>query len=394
MPSWQVTADDPKLHNRQLTSLRGVACLVVLVGHVIQVIDYRLPSPGSFQRISREIVTSAFNAEGAVLLFFVLSGCVLAMSLRNVTIMNGRVVLGFYIKRVFRLYPLIWLATGFSVFSVITARHLAQDGIFIPWLARNLHAQVSLPHILASLAGVWTKYDGPMWSLRVELIYSALFPIIYLVVKNQKSRGWFIGALLIIALLPGVPSQLGTTFGLSFALGALIPMLPRNAGRFDAGIAFAALLILLYDRLLLGAFHPPEVVYDIIETSASFIIVRDIYVRGHRYAFLAARYLARLGELSFSIYLLHLPILLLIFTALEHYVGLPMLLDHPNLTPLALTLLTVTVTISISALTYRFMELPLHNVGRGLGTRIARGRAVAVERIILDESIAGPRPNI
>jgi len=394
MQTWPVIVDDPKLHNRQLTSLRGIACLVVLLGHVVQVINYRQPPLGSVEQLMREAVAGGLNAEGAVLFFFVLSGCVLAMSLNNLSQLNGRAILGFYVKRIFRLYPLLWLATGLAVVSVIAARHLPTTGIFIGWLTQNLHARISPTHIVLSLFGVWTKYDGPMWSLRVELIYSGLFPAIYMLIKSVHSRGWLIAALLMVALLPAVPSQLGTAFGLSFALGALIPMLPRRAGRYHGVLAMIALLALLYDRLLLGMFHPRDIVYDLIETLASFVIIREVYVYGYRYRFLLARPVAWLGELSFSIYLLHLPILLLIFSAIEYYFGIRPLLDHSIATPLVLGFLTGAITICISAVTYQYIELPLHNIGRRFGAQIARGRATPTQHIILDEAIASGRPLI
>jgi peptidoglycan/LPS O-acetylase OafA/YrhL len=99
MPSRPLISEDWKLYNTQLTSLRGVAWLVVLAGHIIQVINYRLPPAGSLQRSLRTLVACAFSAEGAVLLFFALNGCVLAISPNNVTKLHRRAVLGFYVKR-------------------------------------------------------------------------------------------------------------------------------------------------------------------------------------------------------------------------------------------------------------------------------------------------------
>jgi peptidoglycan/LPS O-acetylase OafA/YrhL len=385
MPSRPAAADASKLYIGQLTAIRGIACLVVLFGHVIQIIHYG-PLPGGIvPNALHVIITCALNAEGAVLLFFVLSGCVLAVSLRQVENFAPRVLVGFYIKRIFRLYPLLWLATCVAMISVVVARPLAATGVFVGWLTLNLQSPLTPMHTLLSLAGIWTKYDGPMWSLRVELIYSALFPVIYILVRNPRSRFWFITALLALALLPIGHSQLGTAFGLSFALGALIPLLPRSTGRVSGWVVLAALALLCYDRGLLAAVHPPDMVYDILESFCAFIIVRDIYVSGSRYRLLSVRPLTWIGDLSFSIYLLHLPVLLIIFTLLQHILGLPPLLSHPSLTQLVLCVATACVTILLSVFTYRSVELPLHDAGRRLGTRIAAGRRA---RRNLEENVA------
>lgn len=358
----------------QLTSLRGVACLVVLVGHVIQVVRYGDFSRASPLGFSESIIDGTFNAEGAVLLFFVLSGCVLSLSLLGVKDLDGFTIGAFYIKRIFRLYPLLWFAVIPAMLSVIVARHLATTGIFVDWLARNLNSPVTVARTIFSFAGLYTRYNGPMWSLRVELIYSALFPGIFLIVLKPRLRVWFIGALAVIALLP-IPSELGTAFGFSFAAGASIPFSARWNIRHHGYVATAALFILLYDRLALGGLHPEVQIFDIIETISAFFVVREIYLYGLRYRFLASRPFVHVGELSFSIYLLHLPIFLICFTLVTQFFNVAVLLEHSGLTQICFSLLTAVVTIAVSIITYNFVELPLHNYGRSLGKRVLEAKA-------------------
>jgi len=365
--------EDKHLYVAQLTSLRGLACLVVLVGHVIQVINYHDSLLNPYLSLADNIITAAFNAQGAVLLFFVLSGCVLSLSLKNLSNLDPRQILSFYVKRVFRLYPLLWLATGLAMVSMVVTKHVVETGVFAAWLTRNLTTSFTTSHTLMSLSGAYTRYNGPMWSLRVELLYSALFPAIYLLVKNLRLRLWVLAFLTGFALLP-IPSQLGTAFALSFAAGALIPLLPAPSGKLNGGIAIAALLVLLYDRLILSQFGAPERVFDVVETAAAFFVVRDVFASGRGYRVLMFRPTAWLGELSFSIYLLHLPILLIVFTAVQGITGLPVLLNNPVISQLGLAAVTVAITVVVSAFTFNFVELPIHNYGRRLGKRIALGR--------------------
>jgi peptidoglycan/LPS O-acetylase OafA/YrhL len=365
----EIILKDRNLYVVQLTSLRGIACLVVLVGHAIQVVNYHYTTSG-LADVLRQAVTGAVNAEGAVLVFFVLSGCVLALSLKNVTRFDLRIIGAFYIKRIFRLYPLLWLSLIFAVFSMAVAHDLARAGIFSEWLNGNILTRISLVHSLLSLTGLYTSYNGPIWSLRVELIYSALFPVIYMLVRQVRCRKWtliFLGA---FALMP-IPQHFGTGFAVSFAVGACIPMLPARKHRLDLPVVIVSLAVLMFDRLVLAGLHPPEHVFDLFETAAAFFIVRDIYAAATRYRFLLSRPAVLLGELSFSIYLLHLPIFLIIFTGAVHYVGLAAILNHSALSQIGLSIATAAVTIFISGFTYNWVELPMHNIGRRLGKLLA-----------------------
>jgi peptidoglycan/LPS O-acetylase OafA/YrhL len=362
-------AKDRNLYLVQLTSLRGIACMVVLAGHAIQVVNYHETSR-SIADICRRAITGGINAEGAVLVFFVLSGCVLALSLKNVSYFNVAIIRAFYVKRIFRLYPLLWLSLLFAVPSMLIARNLARAGIFSDWLNGNILSRISLTHSLFSLTGLYTSYNGPMWSLRVELIYSALFPAIFLLMKQPAFRNPTLIFLVLFALIP-IPQHFGTGFGIAFAAGACIPMLPERSRRISLPLIILAIAVIMYDRLALAALQPPEHVFDLIETAAAFVIVWDIYGAGARYRFLLARPIVLLGELSFSIYLLHLPIFLVVFTAAAHVTGLAVILDHPALSQISLIIATAAVTIFVSVFTYNFVELPMHNVGRGLGRRLA-----------------------
>lgn len=360
---------DNNLYVVQLTSLRGIACMVVLVGHVIQVINYRNVSAGWAVNWLSRLIRGSFNAEGAVLVFFVLSGCVLSLSLRNITRFDSRTVLGFYVKRVFRLYPLLWLSLIPAAFGMVVSTHLAKHGILADWLAGNIVSGISIRHSLYSFTGLYTRYNGPMWSLRIELIASVLFPAIYLLIRNDRYRAATLLGLAILALLP-ISHRLGTAFGLSFAVGALIPMLPYRATRFDIPLLWLALLVLVYDRLALAGLNPPERVFDMIETLAAFVIVRDIFTAGQRYRLLLAPPVVMLGEISFSVYLLHLPIFLILFAGISHLTGVAPLLNHPAISQLSLSILTALVTVLISIFTYKQVELPMHNLGRQISKRM------------------------
>ncbi|GBQ45389.1 acyltransferase family protein [Komagataeibacter sucrofermentans] len=379
MSSVTETSGTERHYLHQLTSLRGVACLVVLFGHAIQVFHYNNPQRTPVQAGVHDLITYAFNAEAAVVLFFVLSGCVLSLSLRKYAHMTARIVGSFYIKRIFRIYPLLWFSIGLAVLSMVVARGLVPDGVFVGWLSRNLHTPVSIRNTIASLAGVFTRYNGPMWSLRVELMYSVVFPLLFVLMRGRTARVVTLLALAVIALLP-VPHEVGTVFALSFGLGALIPLLPGTLGKYHGLYALVALIVLLYDRYALAGLHLPERIADMIDTLAAFVVIRDLYASGRQYRILLSRPVIVVGELSYGIYLMHLPVMLIVFTIAGHRMGTATLLAHPSMTQFTLGVVTAVLTTALAGFTYRVLELPLHNIGRRLG------------RSILDVAPARPLP--
>ncbi|ARW18216.1 acyltransferase family protein [Komagataeibacter europaeus] len=369
MSSVTETSGTERNYLHQLTSLRGVACLVVLFGHAIQVFRYQNPQRTGARAAVHDIVTYAFNAEAAVVLFFVLSGCVLSLSLRKYTHLTGRIVGSFYIKRVFRIYPLLWFSIGLAIASMVVARGWVGDGVFVGWLSRNLQTPVSVRNTVMSVAGVFTRYNGPMWSLRVELMYSVAFPFLFWLVRAPRLRVVTLTGLAAIALLP-LPHEVGTVFALSFGVGALIPLLPTTLSPRHGLYALLALVVLLYDRYALAGSGLPERIPDMIETVAAFILIRDLYASGRQYRVLLSRPVIAIGELSYGIYLLHLPIMLMVFSVAGHVVGTAALLAHPSLTQAGLGIMTVVLTTALAAMTYNILELPLHNLGRRLGNAL------------------------
>ncbi len=75
------------VHNNNLTSLRGLACMTVVVTHIMQLFNLPLllarnhDGPGSLQRLFVDFIANTFNGQAAVEVFFVLCGFVLSISL-------------------------------------------------------------------------------------------------------------------------------------------------------------------------------------------------------------------------------------------------------------------------------------------------------------------------
>ena len=90
----------------ELQSLRGLAALTVMIHHCSFYYIYA-PGPKKWAEV-------LFNAHAAVVVFYVLSGFVLYESLKASTI-TANAALRFYVRRLFRIYPALWLACALGV---------------------------------------------------------------------------------------------------------------------------------------------------------------------------------------------------------------------------------------------------------------------------------------
>lgn len=174
----------------EVEGLRGLAALMVLYTHVFapnhDVDPGYAPSPFWYQ----------FEAgQGAVLLFFVLSGYVIGLT--NQSAFSAQGCREYLLRRFVRLVPLCWLAILLSVLV------LPKD----TWgtiLANILFLQNDLPY--ASLHVPLLAANTNLWSLNYEALYYLLFLVLW--AWPVRPAGPFLLATLVVLLgltVPGFP---------------------------------------------------------------------------------------------------------------------------------------------------------------------------------------------
>jgi peptidoglycan/LPS O-acetylase OafA/YrhL len=346
-----------------LNGLRGIACVVVLIFHSLLVFSYygqhttdRLTG---FQNDALHWAVTIFNGPACVTLFFVLSGVVLSLSLDSDAPMTKEVALGYWIKRLSRLYPLLILASVLAwALQVLLYRH-AQIGAGTTWLNADYRVSLSLKNLARNALGAASTLNSPAWSIKVEILESALFPLLFILARKGPAVALATAAVLLTILV--LPHGSGSTvddlrdFTLCFFIGALIPRWSKPlAGAVSPVSVAATVLVFCGAQWVQG---PAGALLEI--ASASFIIIAAY----HRPARFLDRPLRRLGELSYSIYLLHMPVLLTIV-----YLWHPVRVNWAAGTVLVAAL-TLAATLPLAYLSYSFFERPLERAGR----RTAKG---------------------
>jgi peptidoglycan/LPS O-acetylase OafA/YrhL len=221
-----------------LTMVRFAAAFGVLLFH-----SARLAMP---EGMLRNIASSGYSG---VALFFILSGFILTYVYHHRPQTSLR---DFYLGRVARIYPVYVFA--WLLFAVCFVREAANSGISTPYAAKaaSVYGGLSLVLVQAWLPGVAARWNWPGWSLSVETLFYALFPLFLIYSAGLSRRAivtwlvgaavanvvlqWAIGATLDRPFLVGSPFQ--TT--LSDSIGHF-PLF--NLPRFIMGIALARLFI-------------------------------------------------------------------------------------------------------------------------------------------------------
>ncbi len=347
-----------------LEGLRGIAATIVVLRHTSNAIAL----PESTRRALLEgPLAPLFDAQGAVALFFVLSGFVLTGSLERGSSLGATAQ--FWVKRVFRIHPpyvaallVTWLASFLYVVPDAAAP-------FTGWLRSLAGVHLAPDALLAALA-----YPGPAdhqldvgWTLGIEMTWSLLLPLLFLV---ARATHWGVALGIAAAPLGLSDAPLFSLYGLHFAVGMALALERERVSRAVASLATAlagalfvlalalasAPLLLGWHRALAGILMP-----DIGDPAA-------IVVRLPGTALLLALALGLpwwrsllerpaalfLGRISYSLYLLHMGVLILA-TRLVTPDGLAQ--------QLLLALTVLAVSIGLSTRFHRAVERPAIALG-------------------------------
>jgi peptidoglycan/LPS O-acetylase OafA/YrhL len=175
--------------------LRGLAALVVVFHHLLgQFPEAFAALPAALQRAAAWL--SDRNGE-AVLLFFVVSGFSIRLSVEALDLRRGADLDAYTYRRLKRILPLYLFALAFGAACVVVAR--------VPVDPRALQPLTLLGNLLflqtpKGIPGNWFfpfADNGPLWSLSYEMYYYALFPLHVRQITNPKLR--FAAALAISA---------------------------------------------------------------------------------------------------------------------------------------------------------------------------------------------------
>ncbi len=378
----------PRRRNRErlqaLDGLRGIAAFIVVLHHVLLIAQPVSQPPGEpavwsawwwLERTPLKLLTAGHEA---VIVFFVLSGVVVVLPALKRTDFSWP---GLVANRVVRLLLPAWAAIVFATILLVIVPRVPEQVTAGTWLARQVQSDWSWRKLIGeySLMIGSVPYDNVLWTLRWELLFSLLLPG-FLVVAIVLQRWWLPTGLLALGL--GVA---GTVSGIEamqylpvFFLGTLVAVhlrqlegwsASRRARRLLAVLLPVSALMLISQFLLAGVVHDgtngAHALRGLEALGGVGVVVCAGASTGFR-RFLERRVPQFLGRISFSLYLVHLPLLATITWLLGDWNW-----------PVA-GLIGVPLAVLAGWGFFRIVEKPLHRVARSA----KRGSARAVERYV------------
>jgi peptidoglycan/LPS O-acetylase OafA/YrhL len=314
---------------RSLDGLRGYAALVVVLCHAL------LSSPALFLSsyvpthlhrfsldwwLSRPPLNLLWSGQQPVIIFFVLSGLVVVLPFIRPAPPTAAQWIGYYPRRLLRLYLPVWAAIALAVgLAAAVHRHPVAGRSF--WLSFHDNPHWGGVAHDTTLVGGTDVLNGPLWTLQWEVWFSLLLPL-YVVLARVARRASLIKILLMLDLVAvGVRTHHASlTYLPVFGAGAAIAgdldqvadLAARLRGRWLISISLLLVGLALLDMPAIRLLHGPVPVADagdsVMSAAGATLLVTLVLIAEPVRAACETRTAQWLGRQSFSLYLIHEPI--------------------------------------------------------------------------------------
>lgn len=320
--------------------------------------------------VPEAVVSFLDGGRTAVSLFFVLSGFILAYNYSNLVGRRERVK--FYASRVARIYPVTLLALGLGAIGVLYAVSNPGTGALFDWyaldeatvfnLGGSFLAQVTVATGWLPTASLNQPWNSPAWSISCEFFFYALFPFLIVAMKRLTPLrsllvilgGFAVQCLFILAARAYAPtgqrgflvSQFPLTHLFEFVVGiAAALFFLRGGALWIAKGANRTLLLVtsIAPLTFLAWLRPIDPAYLLMSPLFAVLILALAVTPRSGRSFLAWSPLVLLGEASFSLYMIHVPLMNL------WSIGSP---------PTWLGWIMFAATVGLSVLVFKWFETP------------------------------------
>jgi peptidoglycan/LPS O-acetylase OafA/YrhL len=360
-----------KKHIPALDGLRGIACLMIFLGHFIHQRDHVSHTVTPFWI---RVVSQYWSG---VDLFFVLSGFVIFMSLSGLTerMNTPNVFRSFFTSRAFRILP-VYLLLIISYFYIPFHNTLMNSDLFISSVPAHVYLYFGQSWWMVLNHRAGAPFVQPTWSLCAEVfLYVLLLLMVCFIPKRRVLMAMAAAAVTSLVLRVYIAVSGGDLFAAymlpvcrmdAFMLGGIIAYLYEgghlariNTRVLDGLIALFAItfIVMTYDDLNLFGRPAVEVGYAFYAVFFGAVVTR--VAKGGSFGFLEKGPLAALGTVSYFVYLAHLPIVYAM-----SFVPMGAILN---------LFVTSAVVLGAAALSWHWIERPLIARGRAINARIVAG---------------------
>ncbi|WP_162559739.1 acyltransferase family protein [Methylobacterium radiodurans] len=317
-----------------LDAIRGLAAVAVVLSHINKLMysQASMPAEGAAVKAAYTIVNIASSfGHSAVIMFFALSGYLVGGGATVRSIRGQQQLVPYAVARAARIGTVLLPGLAVTAATTLVALHffdltgfIAHRANFYPAgadIAGSLGLRVALCNV-ASLQMIACNQYGlnvSLWSLSNEVIYYVLFGV--LLIGRWWSVVLFVASVLALSQVEGIePNDLDRAS--IYLVGLLIWLLAAALFAVDkAHISLrlgvgAAVLCILLAAVLLNPMRPGvgrDLLIGLCSLGALFLLEKG-RLRSHLVERLGVQ---RLAPFSFTLYLIHFPVVQLVLCALS-----------------------------------------------------------------------------
>ena len=343
------------LHKENLRSIqlmRGIACILVALMHITRTFN---------ETYGGHLLGNIFNFGGCgVDIFFVLSGFIITYSNQNYIGKTENTVT-FLKKRAIRIFPIYWIIVIFF---------LSLQLLFPSFYKTQFH--FSLGNLLYTffLLPNHQMINGVSWSLTNELFFYFIFSFAFLIPKVKHTfllLGCYLSVLIVFNLIPfhsfpafnrsGFTTLVLFPMNIEFLLGILVVIfLKRFPLKWCRPFIFTAIGLFIISATLYNfnqGFFQNNFNRVLVFGVPSFLLILGIVKYELVLNINLHNFLLQIGNASYSIYLIHLPIVVAFFKVIKK---LP-INNHLPLVGLSCLLLIMVCLVGMAL--YKYIESPV-----------------------------------
>jgi len=322
------------LASSHLDLVRGLAAITVLVSHLRNLffVDYSQLAVGEKGLLAATLYFATDLGHQAVIIFFVLSGFLIGRSVLEAVNVESWGWPRYLISRCTRLYvvliPALILGYGLDSMGIAFSRgqgiysNRFSNQVITFCITHRLHwwnvigSALFLQDILVKPVGS----NVALWSLSCEFWFYIIFPVlVFALVPGRLRLRWpFCCSAVVLLLFVG---KAVACYFLIWLMGALINYLPglrsRNGAAYIGSAGFVFCLALLVSRI--PAFVSAGFVNDLMLGGATSILIWALLC-DQRPQIVDSGYFRltdQLAKISYTLYLVHLPFLVLLCSEIE-----------------------------------------------------------------------------
>ncbi len=301
-----------------LDGLRGLAAGIVLIHHASLIAEPWI-DPAGWALLTQSPLKLLLAGSEAVMVFFVLSGMVVVLPALRPGFSWAR----YYPARLIRLYVPVIAALGAAALLV---QLIPRDASTMPensWMQDAQATSVSAGDVLSQMTLLRSNYpiDNVLWSLRWELFFSLLLPLyLWAALRIRRFAVPAAGLAVILMFVGRATGESALAYLPVFLLGTLIAVRfadlqawaerprVRRALPWLSVIACVLLIASWLARPITAGTAAADVLWALAGAGAALLVVLALVWPGARRV-LDIRPMQWLGSVSFSLYLVHAPIL-------------------------------------------------------------------------------------